>query len=137
MSNEIGRINQVLPRIGPSYAFKTQAIQRWMRSVLDRMKHYKRMYYTLLKEAITLLELAVWKANLVKIGEDNGYSIEEKQRGKRARIDVDAARQAARVTCGADIIIKNVMPFLNDNDVFSSFLNRDDDEDAYDDEYDE
>ncbi len=64
-----------------------------------------------MKEAITLLELAVWKANLIKSGEDNGYSIEKKQPVKRAKIkiDVDAARQAARVTCGADIIIKNVI----------------------------
>ncbi len=36
-----------------------------------------------------------------------------------AKSDNDDARRAARVTCGADIIIKNVLPFLNDGDVFS------------------
>ncbi len=82
-----------------------------------------------------MLELALWKANLIK---NDGEEGEEKQPAKRAKIigeygdksakavgtvegaksDVDAARRAARVTCGADIIIKNVLPFLNDNDVF-------------------
>jgi hypothetical protein len=87
-----------------------------------------------LKEAISLLELALWKANLLTTEEG-----EEKQPAKRAKLDEecggktltkavdtvkeakcddDAARRAARVTCGADIIIKNVLPFLNDNDEF-------------------
>ena len=131
MNKEINRINQTLPNT-ESYD-KTVAIEEWLVRVLQRIEHYTSEHYALLKEAITLLELALWKVNLIKSGEDDGYSIEEKQRGKRVKIDVDATRQAARVTCGADIIIKNVLPFLNNSDVFSSFLNRD--EDAYDDDY--
>ena len=83
-----------------------------------------------------MLELALWKANLIKNDDEEG---EEKHPAKRAKIVeecgntsakevgaveeaksdvVNTARQAARVTCGADIIIKNVLPFLNDNDEF-------------------
>ena len=158
MNEEVDRINQDLPNLGAEdYETpnnKTAAIEDWLGRVLQRIEHYTSEHYALLKEAITLLELAAWKANLIK--EDNGYSLEEKQlvvkRAKldeecgdtstkaividvKGKIDANAARQAARVTCGADIIIKNVLPFLNDNEVFSSFLNRD--EDAYDDDYDD
>ncbi len=134
MNSEIDRINRELPNLGAddfkTPNNKTAAIEDWLVRVLQRIEHYTSEHYALLKEAIMLLELALWKANLIKSGEDDGYSIEEKQPVKRAKIDVDAARQTARVTCGADIIVKNVLPFLNNNDVFSSFLNRD--EDAYD-----
>ena len=158
MNEEVDRINQDLPNLGAEdYETpnnKTAAIEDWLGRVLQRIEHYTSEHYALLKEAITLLELAAWKTNL--INEDNGYSLEEKQlvvkRAKldeeggdtstkaividvKGKIDANAARQAARVTCGADIIIKNVLPFLNDNEVFSSFLNRD--EDAYDDDYDD
>jgi len=34
------------------------------------------------------------------------------QQGKEVKIDVEGARNRHRVTCGADIIIKNVLPFL-------------------------
>jgi hypothetical protein len=137
MNSEIDRINRDLPKLGaedfeiPNN--KTAAIEDWLVRILQRIEHYTSEHYALLKEAITLLELAIWKANLIKSVEDDGYPPEEKQPVKRAKIDVDSTRQAARVTCGADIIIKTVMPFLNNNDVFSSFLNRG--EDAYDDDY--
>ena len=29
-----------------------------------------------------------------------------------AKIDIEGARKEARVTCGANVIIKNVLPFL-------------------------
>jgi hypothetical protein len=36
----------------------------WMRSVIDRMEHYKAEHNILVNEAATLLELALWKAKL-------------------------------------------------------------------------
>eukprot|EP00986_Skeletonema_menzelii_P021231 scaffold33688_cov268-Skeletonema_menzelii.AAC.1 len=42
----------------------TSAIQQWMRSVIRRLDHYKAEHQKLLKEATTLLELALWKTNL-------------------------------------------------------------------------
>jgi hypothetical protein len=100
MQEEIDRINQTLPDT------RSVAIQRWIRSVLDRIEHYKTEHQIVLKEAMTLLELALWKAKL----EENRSNIEVS--------DIDAesvgeARKEHRVTCGANIVIKNVLPFLS------------------------
>ena len=84
----------------------TIPIQRWIRSVLDRMEHYKAEHRILLKDAMKLLELTLLKAKL----EENRSNIEVS--------DIDAesvgeARKEHRVTCGANIVIKNVLPFLS------------------------
>jgi hypothetical protein len=128
MNEEVDRINQVLP---DTPHFKTEEIQEWIERILQRIGHYKAEHYALLKEATSLLELALWKANLIKNEEgkhpakrakiieecgDKSAKVVDTVQG--AKSDVGAARRAARVTCGADIIIKNVLPFLNDNDEF-------------------
>eukprot|EP00986_Skeletonema_menzelii_P016627 scaffold15230_cov80-Skeletonema_menzelii.AAC.2 len=97
MTDELNRINQTLPT---SATGKTPKIQQWMRSVIHRLDHYKTDHYRLLKEATTLLELALWKANL---GDNGGVEVETG--GQRER-------QELRVTSGADVVIKNVLPFL-------------------------
>ena len=95
MNQEIDSINRVLPST-PTDG-KTAAIKVWMESVIAKIQHYKSEHYALLKDNMTQLELALWDASL-----QNGT----------------AARQEARVTCGADIIIPHVLSFLNDDDVF-------------------
>jgi hypothetical protein len=107
MKDGIDRINQDLPNTPKG---KTTLIGIWMRSVLDRIDHYKSEHYVLLKEFTTLLELALWKAKL----DESQYerSIRSDQHTKKATIDVKAARQEKRITSGANIVIKNVLPFL-------------------------
>jgi hypothetical protein len=102
MNEEILRINQTLP--GKPASEKTATIQQWIRSVINRMEHYKAEHQVLLKEAMTLLELALWKANL----DENDVALE------RARVTRQAkrARKERCITSGAGIIIKNVLPFL-------------------------
>eukprot|EP00985_Skeletonema_marinoi_P017746 scaffold9811_cov147-Skeletonema_marinoi.AAC.4 len=105
MEDEINRINQDLPTIGGG---KSAAIRQWMSSVVSQIDHYKGEHKALLKEATTLLELALWKANL----DDNEEGVLEKvgvrtTRGRRKR-----ARKEICVTSGASIVIKNVLPFL-------------------------
>ena len=97
MNHEIDRINNVLPSTPTDE--KTVAIQQWMERVIAKTEHYKSEHYKLLKDNMTQLELALWKANLPSV-------------------DAAASRQEARVTCGADIIIPHVLSFLNDDDVF-------------------
>ena len=106
MEDEIDRINQTLPT--DNYNNKGEVIQEWITRVLGRMEHYKTEHHILLKEAMTLLELALWKAKLLNEGE------EEKKCKVNvvAKIDTEAARKEHRVTCGASIVIKNVLPFL-------------------------
>ena len=78
-----------------------------MDSVLDKMYHFKAEHSRYVKEGVTLLELALWKAKL-DIKEDSSAE----GRAKKAKIDVGSARIEKRITCGADIVIKNVLPFL-------------------------
>ena len=104
MTGEINGINQLLPTI--AYG-KTSEIQQWMRSVTHRLGHYKAEHHKLLKEATTLLELALWKANL----DENEGGVVEKE-GVRTRRQLKRARKEISITSGASIVIKNVLPFL-------------------------
>ncbi len=108
MNDEIDRINQVLPNT--RIIEKTAAIQQWMERVIQRIEHYKSEHYVLLKKSMTLLELALWKVKLDESQDER--SLGSDQPAKKAKIDVEAARQEKRITSGASIVIKNVLPFL-------------------------
>ena len=108
MIAEINRINQVLPTT-PADG-KTFEIRQWMHSVLDKMDHYKAEHNRYVKEGITLLELALWKA---KLGEQEETSVDSAEgKTKKAKVDAESTRKRKRITCGADMVIKNVLPFL-------------------------
>ena len=111
MNDEIDRINWILP--DAHIMGKSTAIQQWMERVLRRIEHYKLEHCSLLEKATTQLELALWKTKLVDgtFGDVFGREGAGTMMGQweRARLET---RQVARVTCGADIIIKNVVPFL-------------------------
>jgi len=109
INEEIQSINRVLPGTGPRE--KADEIRRWIQSVIRRIEHYKAEHNMLLKEATTLLELALWKAKLDLDDEDEGGSLDE-VKTKKVKIDVEGARNEARITSGASIVIKNVLPFL-------------------------
>ena len=113
MLREIDGINWILH--DTHIIQKTTAIQQWIFfTVLRKIEHYKSEHYSLLEKATSQLELTLWKTKLLDetLGEVNvGTDGARRTRGqlKRARLE---SRQVARVTCGADIIIKNVLPFL-------------------------
>ena len=104
MIAEINRINQVLPN---TRLDKAEEIQQWMDVIIDKMDHYKAEHYGHVQEGITLLELALWKA---KLGEKEDSSVEGPT--KKAKVDSESVRKERRITCGADTVIKNVLPFL-------------------------
>mmetsp|Transcript_27443 Transcript_27443/g.40252 ORF Transcript_27443/g.40252 Transcript_27443/m.40252 type:complete len:324 (+) Transcript_27443:67-1038(+) len=109
MRRDINQINRTLPRI-PS-AQKTAVIKWWLQAVRSRFEHYKAEHIKVLKEATVLLELALWKAKLDD--DDNkggGDSLEAPT--KKVKINVECTRNERRVTSGANIVIKNVLPFL-------------------------
>jgi hypothetical protein len=61
-----------------------------------------------LKEATTILELAVWKLRMnEKIPQEEASHCQKKMRTDESNI-----RSQNRVTCGADIVIGHVLPFL-------------------------
>jgi hypothetical protein len=118
MNAEIQRINQLML---PNSSGKTDVTRQWIQSVLIRIESYKAEHRALLKEATTLLELALWKAKLDlgeevdnnKVGDEKETDFEEVKLAKKAKMDPDSSkRKGARVTCGADVLIKNVLPFL-------------------------
>ena len=106
IQREIDRINQILPNIRFGID-KAGAILRWISRVLGRIEHYKSEHEILIKEAMTLLELALWKAKILNETDEKKCNV-----SKKAKIDAQAARKEHRVTCGASIVIKNVLPFL-------------------------
>jgi len=105
MNQEIDRINQVLP--STPHLEISRMIRTWSRTVINRMEHYRSEHRSLLKEATTLLELAIWKA---KLDEKEDGSIEG--RAKKAKIDTAGARKERHITSGANIVIRNILPFL-------------------------
>lgn len=108
MKEQIDRINQTLPETPMG---KSNAITQWIRSVLDKMEHYKTEHKVLVKEAMALLELVLWKTKLLN-EEGMQRKTEEEKTPKKAKIDKESTRKEHRVTCGANIVIKNVLPFL-------------------------
>ena len=141
MKNEINQINLDLPKIS-SYE-KTGSIQLWIIRVKERIAHYKSEHYALLKKAMALLELALWKNELEKTNkkEEEGHSLDEKQPAKKAKIIadygeaatskelrtkeetvVDAAKQKARVTCVAQALLSLMFMFCLSLMMLMSFL---------------
>jgi len=106
MKDEIDSINRVLPRYD-----KTVTIRQWMGSVLQRIEHYTAEHYALLKEFTTRLEIALWKAKLDE-SQDDIMSLGSDQSAKKPKLDMKAVRQEQRITSGANVVIKNVLPFL-------------------------
>ena len=109
MNAEIDRINSDLEDTPADE--KTRAIQQWIESILERFNHHKTEHKASVKEAMTLLELALWKAKLLDENEE-GHSLGDNQPTKKAKIDFDFARKALRITSGASDVINNVLPFL-------------------------
>ncbi len=101
-------INAITELLSDTTGGRTPTIQLWMKSVIFSLNYYKAEHKAMLKEAATLLELALWKANL---GGNEGGLLESEgvrtTRGRRKR-----ARKAVCVTSGAEIVVKNVLPFL-------------------------
>jgi hypothetical protein len=83
-------------------------IDRSERLGLVHSIHSKLELYEL-KEAVSLLELALWKVKTDEV--TLLVEMEEIRHGKQKGLGhVD--RQSCRVNCGADIVIANVLPFL-------------------------
>eukprot|EP00984_Skeletonema_dohrnii_P030268 scaffold21639_cov77-Skeletonema_dohrnii-CCMP3373.AAC.2 len=101
MNEEIESIKQILPTT-PAGSYenvggKAVAIRVWITNVLHKIIHYKAEHNNYLKEATITLELALWKKRLSEINISEGD---------------EEGRASCRVKCGADIVMKNVLPFL-------------------------
>ena len=61
-----------------------------------------------LKEATSILEIALWKMKI------NNYSLEENTTWSQKKIKMEESdiRSKCRIICGADVVIGHVLPFL-------------------------
>ena len=78
-----------------------------LREIREKLAHFEDEMPRL-EEATTILELALWK-NMLDV---NSKKMETNCCQKKMRSDESDVRQQCRVTCGADVVIGHVMPFL-------------------------
>jgi len=78
-----------------------------LRSIREKLVHFEDELPKL-KEATTILELALWKK---RINENNSQQ-NTVCRQKEIKVEGANPREQCRVTCGADIIIGHVLPYL-------------------------
>eukprot|EP00985_Skeletonema_marinoi_P025345 scaffold18552_cov148-Skeletonema_marinoi.AAC.4 len=92
---EILRINRVLPKLTEDR--KITKLHEWMESINYKIECYKLEHNKMMKEALTSIELGLWK---IKLDDEHVTTRNKRKRGQ------------CRVNCGADVVIKNVLPFL-------------------------
>jgi hypothetical protein len=78
-----------------------------LRSIRDKLAHLEDELPKL-KEATTILDLALWKMNIC----DTRHQLKLFCRQKEIKVEGASSRQQCRVTCGADVIIGHVLPYL-------------------------
>jgi hypothetical protein len=78
-----------------------------LRSIQEKLIHFEDELPKL-KDATTILELALWKMRI------NENSSQQKKAHRQKKIKTEGAsnHRQCRVTCGADIIIRHVLPYL-------------------------
>jgi hypothetical protein len=99
----------------------------WYNETLTKLEYYESEYQKL-KESTSLLELVLWKKNIVASSLDNGVAME-----------VDN-RLECHILCGVDHVIHNVWPYLLPPNFVCSYVyvsdssnNDEDDDDELDD----
>jgi hypothetical protein len=78
-----------------------------LRLIRDKCAHFENELPKL-KEATTILELALWKMRI------HNHSLKENTTGhqKKIKTDESSIRRQCRVACGASFVIGHVLPFL-------------------------
>jgi len=90
-----------------AFAKKTGDRESDTKALYDRLDMYE-----LAKEATSILELALWKHKMDESTPSNNVKCIG-QSNKRARVDTDISeRQQYRINCGANVVVRNVLPYL-------------------------
>ena len=85
---------------------RKQSKRDWLEEVKSKLSHNESEYQRL-KEATSMLELALWKTTLDELGKG-----ENTMSNKKRKIDGSEIRSRCRISCGADIVIQHVLPYL-------------------------
>ena len=78
----------------------------WLDDIRSKLSQYEDDYNKL-KEATTLLELALWKIKL-----NDHFGRERQRQNKRMKIEESDLREQCRVSCESDMVIQHVLPYL-------------------------
>jgi demethoxyubiquinone hydroxylase (CLK1/Coq7/Cat5 family) len=78
-----------------------------LREIRAKLDHFDDEL-TKLKDVTTILELALWKLKM----SENGHQDRATQSQQKMTADESSIRSQNRVTCGADVVIGHVLPFL-------------------------
>ena len=78
-----------------------------LHGIQDQITHFEDELLKL-KEITTILELALWKLKM----NESSHLVEMIHCKKKMRNDESDMRRQCRVTCGADVVIGHVLPFL-------------------------
>jgi len=105
---------------GAEYKFNRHV---WRTETLAKLEYYESEYRNL-KEMTSLLELVLWKARISSVDRDMAMG----GCNKKMKMDPSEFRLQCRVSCGADHVIENVLPYLLPPNYDSSY----DDEDGND-----
>jgi hypothetical protein len=98
-----------------------------LRRIQAKVAHFEAEYFKL-KEITTILELAVWKLRI----NENIPQISHCQ--KKMKTDESSIRRQCRITCGADVVIRHVLPYLiiATDEEFDSYAESSSDEESID-----
>jgi hypothetical protein len=108
--------------------------QAWHTETLTQLEYYE-FEYRRLKEMTSLLELALWKKKIDNSSLGHGGTMDT--RNKKMKMDPSEFRLQCRISCGADQVIENVLPYLFPPDFVLSIDDISDDDDDDDDEEDD
>jgi hypothetical protein len=103
-------VTSIIQTVNFQHNGDNRSILREIRAKLDHFEHE----LTKLKAVTTILELALWKMNMSK----NGHQDRVTQSQQKMTADDSSIRSQNRVTCGADVVIGHVLPFLINTDGF-------------------
>jgi hypothetical protein len=101
-----------------SFKFNGEESQHILRAIRDKLTHFEDELPNL-KETATMLELAMWKKRI----HDTNHQDVATQSQKKIKTVESSTRHQDRVTCGADVVIGHVMPFLIEDIVWRAVNN--------------
>ena len=105
----------------------TGQIAEFRTEVETTLSNYEAEYHKL-KEATSLVELALWKKKM----NDHLQGKKQRRSKKKLKIDNSSIREQCRISCGSDIVIEHMLPYLlptlNELAVDSQQSSMDDDE---------
>ena len=81
--------------------------QNIISTIRAKITHFEAKYFKL-KEATTILELAMWKVRMHENDLQDGTT----HQLKKLKTDKSSIRRQCRVTCGADVVIRLVLPYI-------------------------